>query len=158
MGRAIARVAALAAYLDIGLEFVVSSTLAHYSRSANFLVKNLAGDRMASLAEHLLVDRFAESEVEIASLFEGVRRLRTERNKIVHAVWGRSDEPESGRTVTIRPYRQPSEQLYSAPQIEAICDEIEKVNEDVDQWLERLELGRSEAFWHRPARPTRPTS
>lgn len=121
---AIAAVAARAAQLDSIIEISIASLLLAVPKTSAFVLKNMNGDRYVGLLEQMLLDLIPQREAIIKAAFERVGKLRTERNEILHWIYGVSDDPALARYTSIRPHRQPQERSKTAEEIQAVANEM----------------------------------
>lgn len=121
---AIAAVAARATQLEGSIETAVGFCFLAVPHAAEFILKNLNGDRYVLLLEKLMHDLNPQKRALITRVFSRVRHVRTERNEILHWLWGKAENPTDARFITNRPFREKKEKTRTAAEILGLANEM----------------------------------
>lgn len=132
---AIANVAVVAAQLEHMIEATIDTALLERPRTAEFILKTTSAERLVGLLEAVLLDLAPKKEADITKLIADIRRLRSERNDIMHWIWSGSDEPDTARHATMRPYRETKAKTKKANEIQTIADEMTAVIDVLGEWV-----------------------
>lgn len=146
--RAVAQIAALCAYMDTSVEFVVSTAMYHSNQSGQFLLKSLTPDRLVELAKHLVKERFPTNSEEVDRLFAEIVALRRERNRIVHTVWvPTAEDADTSTGVTIRPFKGMTESKISIADLTSVKARFEEAVVELRAFEHRLYEVRHSPWW-----------
>jgi len=121
---AIAAVAARAAQLEATIETSISILLAATEKTSAFILKNMNGDKYVGLLKQMLLDLSPAREDIINKAFPRIAAARTERNEILHWLWGKSEKPSAAKYTSLRPHREQQERSKTAAEIQAVADEL----------------------------------
>ena len=104
---AIAAIATRAAQLDATIEVSIAGLLVKCPRTAAFILKGMNGDKYVGLLEEMLSEMsdLAHADV-VPRVFETIRKLRTDRNEILHWLHGASEDPTKSSYASLRPHRE----------------------------------------------------
>ncbi|MCH8999509.1 MAG: hypothetical protein IID48_14780 [Proteobacteria bacterium] len=119
---AIAAVAARAAQLDHHIEHAISCCLIDHPKTAEFALKNLSADRVVGLLKAVLLDMPPRNPEKIEDLISKIMKLRSERNELLHWLWGKSDEADKAAYSSIRPFREKQTKEKTAAEIQEIAE------------------------------------
>jgi hypothetical protein len=108
--------------------------------TAEFVVKsrNLSPARRVSLLQALLHDEFPEDAEAIDATISEIKRLRDERNRITHWLWGRSDEPDVASLSKLPAFGEARTENRSAASVQAVADDLLKTVAALSLWSERV--------------------
>jgi hypothetical protein len=137
---AITNVALRVGQLDWQLEHLISTALPTHRKMAEFLLTNLGADRLIGAARAVLLDVYPDDEAEISGLFDEIKAVRSERNELLHWVWGSTEEPTIAIHTSVRPFRQQQEKMKTAQQIQDIADRAMRTIEALVGWQNKLLL------------------
>lgn len=134
---AITAVATRSGQLDAHIEMSIAVILQHagFEKAAQNVLKNMNGDRYVNLLRDLLLDRLPNLAGEIDTAFSEIGRLRTERNEILHWLYGKAEDPAHARSSFFRPFRGYKEKIRTAQQIQDIADQLLKQVLLVSEWM-----------------------
>jgi hypothetical protein len=122
---AIAAVAARAAQLDATIEVSIAGMLPGSPNAAAFILRGMNGDKYVDLLEKMLVDLAMYEHVPmVETVFSQIRTLRTERNEILHWLYGKTDDPEKAFYASVRPHREERQKTKTAKEIFAISESL----------------------------------
>ncbi|OAI45472.1 hypothetical protein AYO42_00085 [Rhizomicrobium sp. SCGC AG-212-E05] len=122
---AIAAVATRSGQLESAIESCIAVFFPSSPRVGAFILKNMNGDRYMDLLKELLTDLSAESDrALVVHAFQRIKALRTERNEILHWLYGESGDPTLAKYVSMRPHRDFQERTKTAAQIQAVAEEM----------------------------------
>jgi hypothetical protein len=123
---AIAHVATRAAQLDWMIEFCVNTQMmVSHGRAAEYLIKSLDTNRLVDLLRVLLLDNFPTQASEIEALIQEIKAARTERNEVLHWIWGPDPEdPTRARLGSQRVYREEKFKTKTAEELYALADRL----------------------------------
>ena len=88
------------------------------------MLKNLGADRVVGLMEVVLLDRNPEAKNEIGTVMAKINKLRSERNEILHWIWGKTDNPAIALHASMRPFREAVKKTKAAVEIQALADQL----------------------------------
>lgn len=140
---AIANVAVRSGQMEYHIEHLTSETLAKLPQTAEFLLKNLGADRVVGLMQRALLDHHPADAEKIEKLVSEISRLRTERNEILHWIWGKSLVENEAIHLSFRPFREPQQRTKTAREIQKIADDMMGVIHALGWWREELFRERS---------------
>jgi hypothetical protein len=139
----IAEVAIKSAELDNVIELVVYELLYEQQKTSEFILKNMAPDRLVGLIESILLDRYPNEEVETIELIAKIRRARLERNEIMHSLTDeRTEDPLKIGFVRKRPYREETRVEKSAAEIHALGIRLRECSDSLYEHSRRAWLSR----------------
>jgi hypothetical protein len=121
---AIAHVATRAAQLDHTLEISVDVQFKPLEEMGEYLIKSMDTNRLVQVLQRLLRNNFKNRLDEIETLISQITTARTERNELLHWLWGQSDDPELPKYGQLRPYRPKTEKQKTAEEIFSIADSM----------------------------------
>lgn len=123
---AIAAVATRAAQLDAHIEMSIWSilTFAKLSGTSKYVLKNMNGDRYVGLLRELLLDELPNLSEQINSGFDQISALRTERNEILHWLYGKADDPAIAKSSSVRPHRPIKEKFRTALEMQKVAEDF----------------------------------
>jgi len=81
-----------------------------------------------------LLDAAPEYEQEIEKLDAEIKRLRSERNDIMHWIWGESEGSDAAFHISARPFRKHQMSTKTADQIKKIAHETVEAIEALLWW------------------------
>jgi hypothetical protein len=136
---AIAAVAIRSAQLDHQIPIIVAGLLGPArNHTAQFLLKgNLSPDRLVLLLQALLRDEFPDEAEAIDGAIAEIRRVRNERNRILHWVWGKSDAPDVAVLAKLPVFGEHLFEDKTAAEIQAVADDLLKVMSALESWHHR---------------------
>jgi hypothetical protein len=136
---AIVAVTSRAAQLDHMIPRTILALLSPIYRehTARFLLKNLAMDRLVKLLQALLLDRFPSEAGAINSMIKSIETARSERNRIIHWLWGKSEAAESVTLAKISPFLDEQFVEMTAVQIQRVADDLLNAFVDLARWSDR---------------------
>jgi hypothetical protein len=137
---AISNVSVHSAYLDGMIEVAISALMGERPTVAEFILKNMNGDRYVTLAKLLLQDEFRlENKTdEIDTLFAKIAALRSQRNEVIHWIWGPSGEDGTAKHASMRPYRPQQVKTKTAAEIATISDGLWSCGLAISDYLRQL--------------------
>lgn len=136
---AIAHVAIRSAWLDHLLEILLVELFHPNVGTAKRLVKEQAQSRQIDHIESMLIDRFPWITPNIKSFMSDIKFARSERNDVIHHLWGQTDESGAASLGSYRPFREPKERSMTAAEVGAVADLLLRCSHDalsVTRWLE----------------------
>ena len=151
---AIAAVAARSAQLDHTVELVGAALLGMRRNTAEFLLRNLGADRVIGLVQALLLDEFPAETEAVKTLIAGVNKARSDRNKILHWLWGKSEASDTAILATYRPFRESQEGEMTAAEIQAVAAALLAATLELNRWSDKA-FAALRASW--PQRFERPS-
>jgi hypothetical protein len=119
---AIGKVAVRSGQLDWHVERLTLVAFRRQPETAKFLLKNLGADRVVSLMKAVLLDAAPEHENLIVNLDSEINRLKSERNSIMHWIWGESDHSDTAIHLSARSFREHHQKTRTAQEIQRIAD------------------------------------
>jgi hypothetical protein len=150
---AIAAVATRAAQLDAHIEMAIARVLEGkgFRNSAEHILKNMNGDRYVGLLRNMFIDCLPDRQQQIEDAFAQIAALRTERNEILHWLYGKSDDAALAISAHVRPYRERKERSKTAKQIQETANSLLELAVLISEW-QFLALGLT---WP-PSSPDKP--
>ena len=136
---AIASVAARSSQLDHHIEIAIAHMLQKLPKTAAYLLKNLGQDRVVGLYHSLMLDHFPKNSDEIGTLVRLIKDLRSDRNEILHWIWGKTENEHIAKHVSFRPFRKQEEKLKTADNIAAIANAMLEITQIITLWQMILE-------------------
>ena len=133
-----ANVAARAAQLEYHIEKTIAKALEKQPRTAEFLLKNLGGDRVATLLKPLLLDWIPDEEEAINNLTAEITDLRSDRNQLLHWTWHRGKTEEDAIAATARPFREFRYASKTAAEIQEVADLMQNASQALMKWQQLL--------------------
>lgn len=121
---AIAAVATRSSQMEHMLETTITVAMMGQRNLAEFLLKNLGQDRIVGALYAALADRLTPQEYDIASLISRIKKARTDRNDILHSIYGIADDPTLTKIATLRPFREEKMAERSAADFYAVAAEL----------------------------------
>jgi hypothetical protein len=128
---AIAHVATRAAQLDHMIEAAIQALLFDKPETAKYLLYNLGDSRQIGLLKSLLLDRLELDLTQATALIAAITKARKERHEVIHWLWGKADDPEMARNVTLRPFREEQIKTRSAQDIQDIAEAMLKASTEL---------------------------
>lgn len=125
------------------LEWIVNHLLGTLVTDESWVIRRaLLGDpvdiQLDRIAQ-ILPGRIPSDDLpRFTSWLDGVRRVKTERNKIVHGVWGRAEDREEESLSLIRMRRHARGEVvlkHSVAEIRAVADETERLADEAVELL-----------------------
>ncbi len=120
------------------IEHAVNSAFRGEPETAEFLLKNLPTDRIVGLLKARLTDQYPNAKEEVSKLTAEIARLRTERNNILHWIWGKAEDPTMAVHASIRPFREDRMRYLTATDIQKIADDMLVVSRALVKWGDLL--------------------
>lgn len=135
---AIAAVATRAAQLDSHIELSIMKICTHAGlvESCKFILNNMNGDRYVGLLRALLRERLPKQRAEIDAGFTEITQLRTERNEILHWLYGKAEGPNKSLATYIRPFRERKEKSQTAGEIQAVANGFLAYVKTIADWTD----------------------
>lgn len=123
---ALANVMVRSSQLEHHIEMTIETLMDGQENSAKFLLKNLGGDRIAGFLLELLKDARLPTitDAEATKLVTEIKRVRDERNSLMHLAWGSSDLPGQAVQGDYRPFRERRRRNVSAAFVETIASDL----------------------------------
>jgi hypothetical protein len=121
---AIAAVTTRSSQMEHMVEMTISVAMMSQNNLAEYLLKNLGQDRIVGALAATLSDQLTPEEYDTASLISRIKAARTNRNDIIHSIYGVADDPTLAKIGTIRPYRQERFSEHSAADFYAVAQEM----------------------------------
>jgi len=134
---AIAAVAARAAQLDNQIEHGIYTFLGDHHGAGAFLLNNLPSVKLLGLLNRLIADDYPGDEADIDDLFQRIAAARKQRNKLLHWVWGQSDDPSKAKAARVPPHKAREEQHWSSAEIAAVAGDLLSLTNELDIWIGR---------------------
>ena len=150
---AIASVAVRVSQMEWLVETLIHTAMLHQLQTAKFALKNLGADRIVGFLKAILLDRYPNEFDATNNLIAEINRIKSERNEILHWIWGKTDNPDKAAHLSARPFRQQERKTKTAAEIQQIADDAMKVVEALIWWsnhIHRFVL----APLHEPAKPS----
>ncbi len=119
--RAIAHVAIRSAALDHMIEILLTEAYFPNQRSAKTLTRQPQAKQIEAIQD-ILIDRFPWYKEDVEAFIIDVKAARKERNKIIHHIWGETDETGAATLASYRPFRDSEETSMTAEQVWKISD------------------------------------
>lgn len=119
---AIAYVSVRSAELDHTIEITIVELLHPNRKSAEKILKNWNQSRQVELVGTLLEDRFPWYATEVQNFIAKIEAARSERNIIMHYLWGAADVDGAAKLASRRPFRAPKEITKTADEVGAVAD------------------------------------
>jgi hypothetical protein len=121
---AITSVVARAAQLDHSIMYAVMAQLVRQQELGKWLLLNVDINRLVNALHAALRDNFPTETEQMDSLVQRVKAARSERNDIMHWLWGASDD-DTLFMQTMRPYKnEPPPKRKTAKDIYALAAEL----------------------------------
>jgi hypothetical protein len=146
--------------MDWHIESLISATLRTHPRTAEFLLKNLGAERVVAAARAILKDAFVLDQTKIDELFAEIEELRTERNEVLHWIWGRTEQENIAMHLSARPFRKQQHKFKTAADIQTLADRAVTAIEALIWWeneissrLQPPSLGKPEPQSPPPSSP-----
>lgn len=153
---AIAAVATRSSQMEHHIEHTIYIAFLLQNNTAEFLLKNLGADRIVGLLRAKMLDMMPNEEEKITKLFSEIKRVRNERNEIMHWIWGKTEDPQTAQHATIRPYRKQIEKTKSAEDIQKIADDMLNVSKALVRWGDLFHSQHTSSLSDTLSRPTAP--
>lgn len=138
--KAIAHVSIRSAQLDHMLEFLVFELLNPKTRTAEKLLKSTNSHNQVDLIKSMLLDRYPWYADDIEEFTSFIKTTRTNRNDIIHHLWGKTDESGAAKVASYRPFREGKEKSLTADQVWAVSDDLLEATHKIIQlgdWVDR---------------------
>jgi hypothetical protein len=135
---AIANVAVRSGQMETHLEYFVGALLRWHQNTAEFLLKNLGNDRIVELLRALLRDEPLIDKDEAERIVSEIKRLRKERNEVLHWIWGKSLDEDVAVHLSYRPFRDQQLKTKTASEVQKIADDMLEVGKVLIRWQEQI--------------------
>lgn len=155
---ALANVAARASQLDHHIEYAISLTLSEQPKIAEYLLKNLSPDRIVGLLRAVLLDTLPDHETQIESLVAEIRRVRSERNDLLHWIWGKAESEDTAIQAAARPFRERRIVKRKASEIQKIADDMLQLATTLAAWQTIITENQIQTLHERLAQLTPPAN
>jgi len=154
---AIANVAVRSGQMETHIEHAIRACLWTHQKTAEFALKNLGADRIVGVLEAALLDLFPGDASTIENMIAEIKRIRGERNEIIHWIWGKGADEEVAVHVSYRPFREQQSKTKTAYQIQHIADQMLGVSKALVWWQNQLfaNARQSSGAEAKPSTPTR---
>ena len=127
---AIAHVAIRSAQMDQTIELALAEILISNLNTAEMVLKTWPQNRQIKLLQSLLRDGFPRHITEVDDFINKIEATRTERNKIIHFIWGKVDPEGAAFLTSFRPFRKDQIDSKTAPEVQAVADTMhDRVND-----------------------------
>jgi hypothetical protein len=145
---AITKVAAHGSVLDYMIELCLYHLLPDHENLVAYLLKHMSSNRYVGLVEALFKDAFPNEADAITAEIKAVEDARNERNRLMHWLWSKSEDPAIMKMAHVKPHREERETRFMALEEvrglgKAILDAHDRLNERLARFQsERLEALR----------------
>jgi hypothetical protein len=136
---AIANVAVRVGQMEWHIENLIHNALFKQPKTAEVALKNLGADRLVTFVSAVLHDSFPEFTAEIDSLESEINRIKTERNEILHWIWGKSEKPETAIHISARPFRAHLQKKKTALDIQKVADDALEAVKAIVWWSNHIQ-------------------
>jgi hypothetical protein len=152
---AIAAVATRSAQLDTQIEHAIWFILgmSGLEGGSKFILKNMNGDRYVGLLHALLLDVLPSASVEINAAFEQISKPRTERNEILHWLYGKTDTPDIALSASQRPFRERQERTRTAQDMQQVAAQMLGYVMEIHLWMDQFKERVASRYKPEPQAP-----
>ena len=122
--KAIAHVSIRSAQLDHMLEFALNALWISSPKQSALILKQIVTAKQVDFLQAALQDYFLNDISDIDSFIAAIKTARSDRNDVIHQVWGQPQEDGTARHASYRPHRKPVESHKTADQVLEIADRL----------------------------------
>lgn len=129
---ALAAVTTRSAQMEHNIEHALNIALFGKPLTAEYLLRNLGQEKLVGAMQATLKDALpADRGAGIDAIVDRIKAARTERNEMVHWLYGASEDTDQALLATIRPYREKREKLKTAAEFQAVADEMLAISQSL---------------------------
>jgi hypothetical protein len=150
--RAVAHVAIRSAQLDNLIELLIVKLLQPNTNTAEKVLREWGQNKQIDLAQALLLDHYPGRKDDIEAFIIKMKASRSERNDVIHYLWGWAAREDVAILARIRPFRKPVKKTMTARQVKDVADELAFCSARLYELLNWLE----KHHWPLPDKPSQP--
>jgi hypothetical protein len=121
---ALAALATRSSQMEHMIEWALSAAMIETPSLAEYVLKNLGADRIVGALEAAYLDLLGKDDHEVIAIAARIRRIRNERNEMLHWIYGAASDPKLAKLATLRPYREPRVKELTADDFHTVAAEM----------------------------------